>query len=335
MTFDNIIAAIDNKQYAPIYLLHGEESYFIDSISKKIDATVLSDGEKAFNQVVLYGGETDHKTIADYARQFPMMASHRVVIVNEAQQLKSIKELESYAANPSPQTVLVLNYKHKKLDGRLKVVKNIKENGVVFEAKKLYDNQIAPYISNYLRSQKLEITPQAGMVLSEFIGSDLSRIHNELSKLILNLDEGITKIALNDVTEHVGISKEYNVFELQKAITEKNSVKAFRIVDYFAENEKANPLFMVIAALYTYWTKVYIAAFHRKKSDKELQRLLGLPSPYFVKEYRAAATNYSSQKILEGFELLKIADLNTKGVGVVSADSKSILRSLLIKLFYT
>lgn len=333
MNFQDIISAIDRKEYSPIYLLHGEESFFIDKISKKLEEEVLNDGEKAFNQVVLYGKDIEFKDVVDNARQFPMMSAYRVVIINEAQQMRSLKKLESYAENPAPQTVLVINHKHKKIDARLKLVKTIKKTGIVFESKKLYDNQIAPWITGYLKERKISIEATASHMIAELIGADLSKISNELDKMIINA--GVDgKITADEVSEQVGISKDFNVFELQKAISLRDTEKAFRIVDYFAANEKSNPLPLIIGNLYSYLVKVYIASFHKKKTDFELQKLIGLPSPYFVKEYRAATKNYSSSKVLSAFSWLKEADLTSKGVGHRNYNTSGILRDFLIKLFY-
>lgn len=333
LSYEKIVNNIDAGKFAPIYLLHGEEGYFIDDISRRIEARALSEAEKAFNQIVLYGKDVDFKDIVDNARQFPMMAERRVVIVNEAQSMRSLKELDSYALSPSPQTILVLNHKHKKIDGRLSLVKNIKKTGVVFESKKLYDNQVAPWIKSYLKTKKIAIEPQAAMILTEFLGTDLSKITNELEKLILNL-EGNRSISTDDVVDQVGISKEFNVFELQKAISFLDTEKAFLIANYFAANEKSNPLVFILSSLYSYLIKVYIAAFHKTASDAELQRMLGLPSPFFVKEYRAASKNYSSGKILEAFSFLRSADLHSKGIDTRNNEMEPILRTFLIQMFY-
>lgn len=333
MTFEAILKDLKNKKFSPIYLLHGDESYYIDKISSYIEHNVLSEGEKAFNQAVLYGKDTEFKTVVDEARQFPMMASHRVVIIKEAQDMRSLKDLATYAENPSPQSILVINHKHKKFDSRTKLAKAIKSNGILFESKKLYDNQVSGWISAYIEQKGFTISPDAAMITAEFLGTDLNKIANEMDKVIVNLKEE-KNVSVDLIKEMVGISKDYNVFELQKAIGTMNTEKVFRIVEYFSSNPKSNPLVMVLSNLFGYFSKVYIAAYHSKKNDNELKTLLGLPSPYFVKDYRIAAQNFKGQKLINIFEALKLADLKSKGVGARNMEAKAILRDLMIAVFY-
>jgi len=333
LTFEAIIKDLKSKKYSPIYLLHGNEPYYIDKISSYIEQNVLNEGEKAFNQAVLYGKDTEFKMVVDEARQFPMMASHRVIVIKEAQDMRSLKNLAAYAENPSPQSIVVINHKHKKFDSRTKLAKAIKANGVLFESKKLYDNQVQGWISKYISERGYTIAPDAAMITAEYLGTDLNKIANEMDKVIVNLKDEKT-ISANLIKEMVGISKDYNVFELQKAIGTLNTEKVFRIVDYFAANPKSNPLVMVLSNLYGYFSKVYIAAYHGKKSDNELKTLLGLPTPYFVKEYRQAAQNFRGQRLINIFEALKVADLRSKGVGARNMESKAILRDFMITVFY-
>lgn len=333
MSYKKIITDIQARNYAPIYLLHGEESYYIDAISKELENTVLNEGEKAFNMSILYGKEASHKDIADHARQYPMMASHRLVILHEAQDMRSIKELSAYTENPASTCILVINYKHKKADARQKWVKGIKKNGLIYESKRLYDNQVAPWISEYVLSKGYKIERKAATILTEYVGSDLSKLSNEIDKLFLSMKEG-ESIDAPTVMEQVGISKDFNVFELQNAISLKQREKALRIAKYFHNNQKANPIPLILSSLYNYLLKVYIAAYNKNKSEKELQGLLGLSSTFFVKDYTAAARNYSSSKILEAFEYLKEADEKSKGVGARNVSPQSILYTFLIKLMY-
>jgi DNA polymerase-3 subunit delta len=333
LTFDAILKDLKNKKYSPIYLLHGDESYYIDKISSFIEQNVLDEGEKAFNQAVLYGKDTEFKTVVDEARQYPMMASYRVVVLKEAQDMRTLKNLAAYAENPSPQSIVVINHKYKKFDSRTKLAKAIKANGVLFESKKLYDNQVSGWISNYISQKGLTISPDAAMITAEFLGTDLNKIANEMDKVIVNLKEE-KNITADLIKEMVGISKDYNVFELQKAIGTMNTEKVFRVVEYFSANPKTNPLVMVLSNLYGYFSKVYIAAYHGKKSDNELKTLLGLPTSYFVKDYRVAAQNFKGQKLINIFEALKQADLKSKGVGARNMEPKAILRDLMISVFY-
>lgn len=333
MTYPEIIKDLHNKKYAPLYLLHGDESFFIDQISQYIEKNVLTDGEKAFNQAVLYGKEIEFKQVVDEARQFPMMASHRVIIVKEAQEMKTFDKLEQYIENPSPQSIVVLCYKHKKLDKRKKFYKKADKTAVVFESKQLYDNQLPEWITDYLRQQNYNIDYRASSMVADYLGNDLSKISNELDKLILNIKKNET-IKVEDIEEQIGISKDYNVFELQKALGMKDAEKVFRIIQYFSENEKAHPLPLVIGNLYSFFSKLYITAFNLKTPDSQLQRLLGLPSPYFVKEYKSSATNLGFSKIKSSFLALKKADLASKGYGSRNQTTKGTLQELAIEILF-
>jgi len=333
LTFEAIISDLKNKKYSPIYLLHGDEPYFIDQISHLIEKSVLSEAEQSFNQAVLYGKDTDFKTVVDEARQFPMMATQRVVIIKEAQDMRSLKNLATYAENPSTQSIVVINHKYKKFDSRTKLAKAIKANGVLFQSKKLYDNKVPGWITSYLKGKGISISGDAAMMAAEFLGTDLSKVANEMDKIAVNLADA-KEITAELIKELVGISKDYNVFELQKAIGSKDTEKAFRIINYFSANEKANPLVMVLSNLYGYFVKVYTAAYYGKKNDNELKTLLGLPTPYFVKDYRLAAQNYKGYKLINIFEALKQADLKSKGVGARNMSADQILKDFLITVFY-
>lgn len=332
MTYQGILSDIKNKKYAPIYLLHGAEPYYIDAISSFAEKSILKEEEKAFNQAVMYGKDIDFKQVADEARQFPMMAPYRVVIVKEAQDMRTINKLESYAANPSPQSIVILCYKYKKADKRTKWVKNIDKSGVVFESKKIYDNQLSGWITDYLKGKAVNINYDASQLIADYLGADLSKVSNELDKLILNIKDNT--VTAKDVQEQIGISKDYNVFEFQKAIGVRDSEKVFRIINYFAENQKSHPLTMVISNLYGFFSKLYITAYNLKSPDTKLQKLLGLPSPFFVKDYKQATQNLGFKKIKLAFHMLQKADLESKGYGSRSKDAKAILTELGLGLMY-
>lgn len=316
MTLDHqqILKELKEKKFHPIYFLHGKEPYFIDTISSYIEKNVLSEGEQAFNQSVFYGKDVDHMAVVDTARRFPMMASHQVVLLKEAQDMRNLANLLSYVETPMTSTILVICHKHKKLNLNSKFGKALKKNALVFESKPLYDNQIPAWISNYLKSHKLTITPKAGELIAENLGTDLSKIANELDKLALNLPPG-TQVDDKAVEEHIGISKDYNVFELQRAIGLRDPLKAQRIVNYFTANPKKGPMPMLVGSLYNYFSKIYL--FHAVKNlpEKELLTTLQLRSGFFLKEYRAAARNYSRSKTERVITLLKEYDLKSKGVG--------------------
>ena len=333
MTYQLLVKEIMAKKYASIYLLHGDEPFYIDQLADKIEKEVLTESEKAFNQAILYGKEVDFKQIVDEARQFPMMASYRVIIVKEAQELKTIDQLNTYAENPSIQSILVLCYKHKKFDRRKKIFKKIQKSGVVFESKKLYDNQLPAWITDYLKNRTYQIDYQASQMVADYLGNDLSKVSNELNKLILNKKENHL-ITVEDIQDQIGISKDYNVFELQKALGQKDTEKVFRIIQYFSENEKAHPLPLVIGNLYSYFSKLYISVSNLQTPDNQLQKLLRLPSPYFVKEYKASARNLGFTKIKNAFFALKKADLASKGYGSRNQNTLATLQEFALEILY-
>ncbi|HMQ07652.1 MAG TPA: DNA polymerase III subunit delta [Saprospiraceae bacterium] len=315
-----------------MYLLHGEESYFIDLIADMIESTVLTDEEKSFNQSILYGKDTEVKQIVDEARQYPMMAEYRLVFVKEAQDLKGIEQLEQYTKSPSPLSIVVLCHKHKKVNGRLKWFKNISEKGVVFESKKLYDSQIPAWIEQYLNAKGLSVDHESKLLLTEYLGNDLPKISNELDKLAINLDAK-GKVTADVVREQIGISKDYNVFEFQKALGEGNREKVFRMIKYFGGNESAHPLVLILGNLYSYFTKLFIVSQNMKEADAQLQKILGLPTPYFVKEYKSSAQKMGTLKIKKALQLLKKADLESKGFESRNKDSEAILSEFVIQLY--
>ncbi len=328
MTFDSIMKDLKTGKFHPLYFLFGDEPYFIDQVSDYIEKNALSEAEKSFNQVILYGKETEFKTIVDEARQFPMMASKRVVIVKEAQEMKTLPELLSYIEKPSPTSILVLCHKYKKLDKRTKFAKILEEKSVIFESKKLFDNQVAPWIRDFIKAKGLTSETGVPDIIAEYLGADLSKISNELNKLILNLNSS-TSITISDVKEQIGISKDFDVFELQRVLGEKNFVKAAMIINYFKENPSANPAVMVISSLFAYFNKVLITRYHNSLSDQELSKQTGV-NPFFMKEYRNAAKNYSMGHLIKIFQILKSADKNSKGVSSWRSDDGAIFKDILI-----
>ena len=330
MTYEKIMQDLKNKVYHPVYLLHGEESFFIDSVTDYIDKNVMSEGEKSFNQVTLYGKETDFKTVVDNCRQFPMMAEKRVVILKEAQSMRSLKDLLNYIENPSPHTILVIAHKTKPLDKRTKFGKALSKSAVILDAKKLYDNKVAGWIDQYAKSHSISIDPKASMLLTEYLGQDLSKIVNEIDKLKINLKSG-EKITPQLVQEGVGISRDYNVFELQNALRDWDYSKIMRIIYYFEENPKANPITMVISNLFGYFTKVGIVQQYQKLSDAELAKKTGV-NPYFIRDYKKAARNFSPAQIRQAFISLHTADRHSKGMGMRSATPIGILQQLIFEI---
>jgi len=332
MTFEEIISNLKKKIYHPIYFLMGEETYFIDKISDYISDNVLTDAEKGFNQTILYGKDTEPHNIIANARRFPMMSNHQVIVVREAQNIKKIEELESYVKNPLNSTILVINYKYKTLDKRKTFPKLIDQKGILFEAKKIYDNQLPAWIINYLKNQNYTIAPQAAAMLSEYLGADLSKVANELDKLIISLPSG-SQITPDHIEKNIGISKEFNVFELQKALGERNLLKANRIVNYFGANPSNNAIPQVVSGLFSYFSKLLNYQFLEDKSQNNAASVLGV-HPFFVKDYVVAAKNYNIKKLVEIISILREYDMKSKGWGNVSASPGDLQREMIYRILH-
>jgi len=332
MTFEQILSNLKNRIYYPVYFLGGEESYYIDTISDFIEKNVLEETERDFNQTIVYGRDTNPMEIISLAKRYPMMASHQVVIVKEAQNIPKIEELEAYLKNPLDTTVLVINYKYKKIDKRKSFFKNIGKKGVLFESKKIYDNQIPAWIDKHLHSLGYSISPKAGIMLAEYLGSDLSKIVNEINKLILNIP-GKTEINDDLIEKNIGVSKDFNIFELQNAIGSRNISKANRIANYFAANPKENPLVKTITILFGYFSKLLIYQQLKDKSKNSVASALSV-HPFFVKDYQVAARNYSLGKLTKIISLLREYDLKSKGVNNISTTDGELLKEFLFKILH-
>ena len=300
-------------------------------IRDSIENNILDEGERSFNQVVMYGKETHFKQVLDQARQYPMMAPHRVVIVKEAQELSGLDKLEGYFAQPSPQTILVLAYKHKKLDKRKKVWKTIKANAVVLEGKRIYENKIPNHIISMGSEEGLQISPKIAQVIAENLGTQLSKIANELKKLSLNLESG-TAVTLDHVQTYIGINKDYNVFELQKAIGTRNKEKAYRIAQYFAGNKKAHPIQMNVGALYSYFSKLLIAKQYERADNGTLAKHLGV-NPYIVGEYKSAVRNFDFSQLRKAIYLVHQMDKKSKGIDIKHSDDLGMYQEFLFGVF--
>jgi DNA polymerase-3 subunit delta len=331
-TFDQITGDIKRKIYLPVYLLHGEEPYFIDAITNLIEETVLTDTEKEFNQTVIYGRDTEPGTIIDMARRFPMMANYQVVIIKEAQDINKLEELQAYVEKPQPSTILVIAHKYKKVDQRKGFAKSVDKVGVLFESSKIYDNQVPGWISEQVKAKGYTIKPEAAQLLSEYLGSDLGRISNETEKLIINLPAG-SVIDGTIIERNIGISKDYNVFELQNALGLRDVKKANRIINYFAGNTKQNPTIVVVTVLFGFFMKLMIYHQLKDKSKNVAASALGV-SPFFIKDYAQAAENYSFQRLRAIIGLLREYDLRLKGINNGSAGESELLRELVFKILH-
>src|SRR6478736_621980 len=326
-----IVNDIKNKDIKPIYFLMGEEPYYIDKLSDYIEENVLSEDEKGFNQTVLYGRDVSIEDIVSTSKRYPMMADRQVVIVKEAQELsRTIDKIESYVENPMPSTVLVFCYKYKTLDKRKKVTKLLAKNGIVYESKKLYENQVGDWIKRVLAGKKYTIEPKASAMLVEFLGTDLSTINKELEKLQIILPAG-TVISAKDIEENIGFSKDYNVFELRKAIGERNQLKAYKIAENFAQNPKDNPIVMTTGLVFGFF--VQLLKYHglKDKNPKNVASALGI-NPFFIKDYDVALKNYPMRKVSQIVAALRDIDVKSKGVGA-DLSVGDLLKEMLVKIF--
>lgn len=327
-----LVAAIKKGDLKPIYFLMGEEAYYIDKISDFIEDNVLDEAEKGFNQMVLYGRDVTIDDIVSNSKRYPMMAERQVVIVKEAQDLsRTIEKLAKYAENPQPSTVLVLNYKYKKLDKRKALYKTItKAGGVVFESKKLYENQVPDWIRRVLKGQNYDISPKAAQMLVEFLGTDLSKVNNELNKLKIVLPEG-TQITPEHIEENIGISKDFNNFELRKAVGAKNVIKVHQIAKYFADNPKDNPLVVTVALLFNFFSQLLHLHGMSDKNPRSVASALKV-NPYFVNEYLVAARNYPMRRVSSVIGLLREFDVKGKVVGSNAVPQGDLLKELLVRI---
>ncbi|MBQ3354803.1 MAG: DNA polymerase III subunit delta [Bacteroidales bacterium] len=332
MTFEQIITDIHNKKYAPVYFLMGEEPYFIDVISDTIEEEVLDETEKAFNQIVVYGRDVDIDTVATHAKSFSMIGGYMVVIVKEAQDLKNIEDFEKYLDVIPPTTILVFDYKYKKLDKRRALAKKIDKMGVLFESKKLYESNIPGWIQSYLGEKGYTITPKATQMLTDFLGTDLHKVRNELDKLIIALPRS-KKIDDADVERNIGISKDYNVFELQNAIGRRDIMRANQIVNYFGDNGKDNPLLVTAISLYGYFTKILKVHYATDPSQNALATALGV-NPFFVRDYQMAARNFSIADCVKCISVLREFDLKSKGYNSGETSEKDLYREMIFKLLH-
>lgn len=323
---------IKSGNIKPIYFLMGEEPYYIDKLTDFIEQNVLQEHERDFNQTILYGRDVTIDDVIGNAKRFPMMADYQVIVVREAQELsRTIEKIETYIENPQLSTVLVFAYKYKTLDKRKKVAKLIDKIGVLFESKKLYENQVGDWIKRVLSGQGYSIEPKAAAMLVEFLGTDLSKISNELDKLKIIFPKGHI-ITPKDIEENIGFSKDYNNFELRKAIGEKNQLKAYQIIDYFSQNPKDNPLVVTTGLVFGFFSQ--LLQYHGLKDKSQLNVAKALKvNPYFVKDYEVAFRNYPMKKVSAIVGALRNIDVKSKGVGATSMTQHDLLKELLIHIF--
>ena len=330
-SFENIIHQIEQKQFAPIYVLQGDEGYFIDKVVNKLEDSVLSEAEKSFNQTIVYGKDTTAMSISMAAKRYPMPpAAYQLIIVKEAQGMKDIESLASYFENPTQSTILCLALKNKKLDGRKKLAK-LAKNHVLFNSNPIRDYEVTQWVEQYLETKGKKIDGKANLLIAEYLGTDLSKIANEIDKMLINVKDA-PFINMRHIEENIGISKDYNVFELQKAVGNKDFNKSIQIAHYFAADKKNHSILLSIATLNAFFSKVMIYKQNENKASHEISKLLGLRSDYFLNDYRQAAKNYGLKKLEEIFGLLTYYDLRSKGVESSGEDEGALLIELLVKI---
>ncbi len=333
MEFEQILDNLKKKIYHPVYFLCGEEPYYIDIISDYIEANILTAEEKGFNQSVYYGKDTDIINVLEAARRYPMMANQQVIIVKEAQSWKDLAPLTRYLKAPSKTTILVISYKYNKPDGRTSEGKEIREKTIFLETKKLKDYQVSAWVENFIKSKGYSITPQAAQMLNDFLGSDLSKIVNELNKLFLVVNTG-SKITPDDVEKNIGISKEYNIWELSDALGERNILKANRIISYFGADPGTYPFNKIANPLFSYFAKLFEYHFLPDKSEKSVANALAI-HPYIVKNYIEAAKRYNKTRLFEIIGIIREYDMKSKGLESASGVSQSdLMKEMVYKILH-
>lgn len=333
--FDDVFMDIKQKKYHPIYWFEGNEAFFIDELVNYMVSHVLDESERDFNQDVVYGRDVNPAQLVEMARQYPLMSERRLVVVKEAQNLESNKldQLEAYFEKPSETTILVFAYKGKTLDKRKKIAKLIDKSGILFESKQLWDNQISGWVKQYVAQMNFDITPKAAQMIADYLGTNLSKIANELGKLKLNLQPG-HKINDLDIETHIGISKDFNPFEYIKAIAARDVAKANTIALHFGQNDKNNPLAMTLALLYNFWSKVMALHFEKSSNREDLARKMGFRNAYAASDYFLAKQNYPATKIFENISLLREFDLRYKGVESGNIGDGDLYKELTYRMMH-
>ena len=334
MTYSDVLAELHAKQYRPVYYLMGDEPYYIDQISNYLIDHVLTPEEKEFNLTVAYGADIDIAHIINAAKRYPMMAEHQVVVIKEAQDVKNIDELSFYLKRPMPSTILVLCHKHGTLDRRKKLAGEIEKVGLLFESKKIKEGQLPAFITNYLKQKGVDIEPKAVAMMTECVGTDLGRMTGELEKLIITLPKNQTRITAEQVEKNIGISKDYNNFELRAALVEKQVFKANQIIKYFEDNPKANPIQMTLPVLFSFFSNLMLAYYAPEKNEQGIAAFLGLKSPWQAREYLTAMRKYSGVKTMHIISAIREADAKSKGVGNSSLNNAEILKELVFMILH-
>ncbi len=334
-TYESICKDIADRKYAPVYVLMGEEPFFIDQITDLLVDNVLTEEERDFNQSIFYGADADAVSVINAARRFPMMAEHQLIVVKEAQLMRDIELLTAYVKHPLASTVLVINYKYKSLDRRKTLAAAVEKNGILFESKKIPDYKMPGFITGLLQQRSLSIDVKAAQMLSDFLGNDLNRLSKELDKLaIIMAETGSKRVTPELIERNIGISKEYNNFELIKALSAKDVLKANRIAQYFEKNPKNNPLQMTLAVLFNYFSNLLIAYYSKDKSESGLMAAMGLRSAFQLKDYQMGMKHYSAMKVFLSIGEIRKTDASSKGVDNASVSDADLLKELLYKIMH-
>ena len=333
MKYNEIIASIDNKEYRNIYFLSGNESYYIDKISKYISTNILTEEDRSFNQVTLYGKETNTQEIIAESKQYPFGANNRVVIIKEAQHVKNIESIMDYINSPLSTTILVICYKEKKIDKRKGFFKTIQKEHLLFESNKLYENQISKWIKDYCNEQNLSITHESCAILVEHLGTDLTRITNELDKLLINLNQE-KEITPSVIEQHIGINKDFNVFELQNSLGKKNVLKSNKIAKYLSSNSKHHPFVLTISSIFSFFKKVLIFKQIQNLDKATIAATLKI-NPFFISQYQVASRNYTTVQLNFIFKYLRDYELRSKGIDNKNTSTESLLQELIFKILHT
>ena len=333
-TYESIMSELKSGTYRPVYYLMGEEGYFTDKITDYVMENALTEMERDFNLTVFYGLETTMDNVVTAAKRFPMMAERQVIIVKEAQMIKNTDALLYYLQAPQPTTVLLFAHKNGSLDKRKKVAAELERTGVVLDSKKLRDDQLPAFITGYMREKGLTADNKSVLMIRESIGADLARIAGEIDKLAIALPAGSATVTPDLVEEHIGISKEYNNFELQNAIVNKDIYKANKIINYFAQNPKKNPIQMTLALLFSFFSNVMMSYYAPDKSERGVAEFLGLRSAWGVGDYIKSMKNYRAMHVMEILHLIRLADAQSKGAEGQQTPDGEIMRELLYKILH-
>ena len=333
-TYEEIARDLKNRVYKPVYYLMGEESYYIDRISDYIAQTVLTEEEREFNQTILYGVDTDVASIINAAKRYPMMSEYQVVIVKEAQNVKKIEELSYYLQKPLMSTILVICHKNGVLDKRKKLAAEISKIGVLFESKKMKDAQLPGFIASYLKRKQVDIEPKASEMMAEFVGTDLNRMAGEWDKLIITLPAGSRRITPEQIERNIGVSKDYNNFELRNALLTRDVLKANKIIKYFEENPKTNPIQSTLSVLFGFFSNLMLAYYAPDKTEQGIANQLSLQPTWKAKEYMAAMRVYSGVKCMQIIGEIRYCDARSKGVDNASISDGDLLRELVYKILH-